>query len=141
MALLVSLRRELHQLELGAHGAVLLEYDQLCLAEGETPLARHRHNRWIAETDEEFATLEVLGPLVVTTPDGKTLSLGPYQRLSMFDGVLTSTGARSLSPTFSSGTGTCTTPGRIGRRCASPSTAPAPNRCQAPIRNRGRHPP
>ncbi len=87
MALLVSLRRELHQLELGAHDAVLLEYDQLCPAGGEAPLARHRHNRWIAERDEEFATLEVLGPLVVTTRDGKTLSLGPYERLSMFDGV------------------------------------------------------
>ena len=87
MALLVSLRREIHELELGAHAAVVLRYDELRHADGETLLARHRHNRWIADAGDEYARLQILGPLVVTTAGGKTVSLGPYQRLSMFDGV------------------------------------------------------
>jgi hypothetical protein len=69
MPLLVSIGRETLKLELGAHAAVVLKYDELCHADGE------------------FATLEILGPLVVTPAAGKTPSLGPYQRLSMFDGV------------------------------------------------------
>jgi hypothetical protein len=87
MPLLVSIGRETLKLELGAHAAVVLKYDELCHADGETLLARHRNNRWLAEAGEEFATLEILGPLVVTPAAGKTPSLGPYQRLSMFDGV------------------------------------------------------
>jgi hypothetical protein len=86
MPLLVSLRRETHELELGAHAALVLRYDELCGEDGETPLARHRYNRWIAGTGEEFATLQIVGPLLVTT-EGKAQTLGPYLRLSMFDGV------------------------------------------------------
>jgi hypothetical protein len=65
----------------------VLKYDELCSSEAERSLARHRNNRWIAGTGEEFATLHILGPLVVTTAGGKPLTLGPYERLSMFDGV------------------------------------------------------
>ncbi|HET7366122.1 MAG TPA: hypothetical protein VFJ70_21310, partial [Burkholderiales bacterium] len=36
---------------------------------------------------EEFATLEILGPLIVTPAAARTPPLGPYQRLSVFDGV------------------------------------------------------
>ena len=87
MSLLISLRRDLHELELGVHGAVVLKYDELCRADGETPLARHRHNRWIGRPAEEYATLQVLGPLVVSTTVGNPQALGPYLQLSMFDGV------------------------------------------------------
>ena len=87
MPLLVSIRRELHELELGAHAAVVLRYDELCHSDGERLVARHRHNRWVADTGEEFARLEILGPLIVTPAAARTPPLGPYQRISMFDGV------------------------------------------------------
>lgn len=87
MPLLVSIRRELHELELGAHAAVVLKYDELLYSDGERRLARHRNNRWIADTGDEYARLEILGPLIVTPTVGKPETLGPYQRLSMFDGV------------------------------------------------------
>src|SRR5262245_20246536 len=86
MPLLVSIRRELHELELGAHAAVVLKHDELLYSDGERLLARHRNNRWIAGSGEEFARLEILGPLVVAPAAGKT-PLGPYMRLSMYDGV------------------------------------------------------
>ncbi|HET7366289.1 MAG TPA: hypothetical protein VFJ70_22145 [Burkholderiales bacterium] len=87
MPLLVSVRRELHELEFGAHPALVLRYDELRRSDGETPVVRHRNNRWIADTGEEFATLEILGPLIVTPAAARTPPLGPYQRLSVFDGV------------------------------------------------------
>ena len=88
MPLLINLARETLKLELGAHASVDLRYDELRTGDGESALARHRNNRWIGDNRQEFATLEILGPLVVTTTaSGKTVTLGPYQRLSMFDGV------------------------------------------------------
>ena len=87
MPLLVSLRRETQERELGAHAAVVLKYDELRYADGERLLARHRNNRWIAQVGEEFARLVIVGPLVVTPAVGETPTLGPYQQLSMFDGV------------------------------------------------------
>jgi hypothetical protein len=122
MPLLLSLGRETLKRELGARPAVVLKYDELCQADGETLLARHRINRWIAEPDQEFATLEIVGPLIVTPIAGETPSLGPYLRLSMFDGVAYVDGACLPLRTFSSGTGTCTTSACIGRRCELRST-------------------
>ena len=77
----------MHELELGAHAAVVLRYDELRHSDGERLFARHRHNRWIADTGDEYATLQVVGPLIVTSTGGKQVTLGPYLRLSMFDGV------------------------------------------------------
>lgn len=49
-------------------------------------MVRHLNNRWFTEDGDEYATLDIIGPLVVRGPDGKT-TLGPYATLSMFDGV------------------------------------------------------
>lgn len=84
MSLLVSVKRGSQELHLGAYAAVLLTYDQLLHAADNSVLATHRNNRWYAG-GEEYHTLEVVGPLVVSQPDGK--SLGPYMNASMFDGV------------------------------------------------------
>jgi hypothetical protein len=75
--LLVNLTRETQQLELGAHSAVLVRYGELRSEDCEPLLARHRHNRWIGANGEEFARLEIIGPLVVTTTSRKPLTLGP----------------------------------------------------------------
>jgi len=80
MPLLISLGRETRKLELGTHTAVVLKSDELLTANGESVLARHRHNRWIGDNREEFASLDILGPLVVATISGQTLTLGPYER-------------------------------------------------------------
>jgi len=87
MPLLINLARETLKLELGTHASVVLRYDELRTGDGESVLARHRNNRWIGDNRQEFATLEILGPLIVSAVTGRAQTLGPYERFSMFDGV------------------------------------------------------
>lgn len=85
MSLLVSLRRQSQEHELGAFSELVLAYDELRQAEDNSSIIRHRNNRWYAEDGQEFATLDIIGPLVVKSSSGETM--GPYLKLSMFDGV------------------------------------------------------
>jgi hypothetical protein len=85
MALLVSLRRQLEQLEIGAFDALVLGYDEVRVEEDNSRLIKHRNNRWYSEEGEEYATLDIIGPFMATGPNGE--KLGPYSTLSMFDGV------------------------------------------------------
>jgi hypothetical protein len=87
MSLLVSLRRETHARELGAHEEVVLAYDELRSSDGRTLLARHLHNRWFVEGGDQYPMLEIVGPLTVTTVSGQSRTMGPYENLTMFDGV------------------------------------------------------
>jgi len=84
MALLVSLRRQSQEHELGSYPALVLRYAEL-RSENDEAIIKHLNNRWYAESGEEFSTLDVIGPLVIKGSDGRTL--GPYTKLSMFDGV------------------------------------------------------
>jgi hypothetical protein len=88
MALLVDLKWGEKQLSLGAHEEIILGFDEIRAAGGDGLLARHRHNRWIAEQNgEQYPTLEVVGPLIIVSHTGAQAPLGPYQNLSTFDGV------------------------------------------------------
>src|SRR4051812_37705521 len=85
--LLVSLARDTFHLEIGAHSAVVLRVDEMLDAEG-TQLAKHLHNRWLApKSEEQFARLQIAGPLVVSADVPGAKELGPYDDCSMFDGV------------------------------------------------------
>ena len=78
MPLLVSLDRGTSVLELGAHQVLVLKGDELHRVNGDKRLlARHRHNRWMRETDADpFVRLNINGPLVLVAPDSET-KLGP----------------------------------------------------------------
>ena len=85
MPLLISLGRDLPELNLGEHEFVEVRYDSLVDPEGKM-LARHRDNRWIAETGKHYVRLSILGPLTAHSPREQTTRLGPYEKLSMFNG-------------------------------------------------------
>lgn len=86
MALLVSVRRHVEdELPLGKYPGLVLRYDELCRADDQSLIVKHRNNRWYTEEGEEYATLDVVGPFTIKGPGGETL--GPYTTLSMFDGV------------------------------------------------------
>ena len=89
MPLLVSLDRGTNSLELGAHDTVALTGEELHRVDGNRQLlAKHRHNRWMSESEvEPFVSLQIIGPLVVAAPSPEKRQIGPYQKFSTFDGV------------------------------------------------------
>lgn len=62
MALLVSVRRHVEdELPLGKYPGLVLRYDELCRADDQSLIVKHRNNRWYTEEGEEYATLDVDG--------------------------------------------------------------------------------
>ena len=87
MPLLLSLGRETQTIDLGAHEELVFTIDELKPANGRV-IARHRHNRWLHDTNSEpYARVDVIGPLNIRAVGKQTRLYGPYAHFSTVDGV------------------------------------------------------
>ena len=91
MALIVSLDRGAIKLDLGDFDCVSLVGNEVQVPDkSDAVIARHIHNRWIADQGEadSFMSLNIAGPLIISAQDGREAKLGPYYSFAMTDGVL-----------------------------------------------------
>src|SRR5216110_736009 len=89
MSLKVSVGLDAEKRELGAFEALELWGNDLRVAGDADAIARHIHHRWhVSQAPHTFMSLQILGPLEVEILDGSSKKLGPYERLTVVNGVL-----------------------------------------------------